>query len=146
MSIPPLLPWWHIKDPHNSAKSAGGRLHLNTHSSLTQRRRSGLTTPLSRHSLGTYPKTSSHANLSWNIRSQSFQLAEPLWTDPDIKSGISVCELILTKKKKKTQAGNKWSNILPKSSQTRKKPPPPPPQSKNSLFLSHTHTNTKRVN
>ena len=25
------------------------------------------------------------------------------------------------------QAGNEWSNILPKSSQVRKKPPPPPP-------------------
>ena len=40
-------------------------------------------------------------NMSGNIWPQSFQLAEPLWTDPDIKGGISVRELISTSKKKK---------------------------------------------
>ena len=40
-------------------------------------------------------------NLSTNIQSQSSQLAEPLWTDPGIKCGISMRELISTKKKKK---------------------------------------------
>ena len=62
-------------------------------------------------------------NSSGNIRSELSQLAEPLWTDPDLKSGISERELISTskKKKKKAQAGNDLSNILPKSSQTRKK-------------------------
>ena len=39
--------------------------------------------------------------MSGNIRLQSSQLAEPLWTDPGIKSGISVRELISTLKKKK---------------------------------------------
>ena len=34
-------------------------------------------------------------NSSGNTRSQSSQLAEPLWTDPGLKSGISVRELIL---------------------------------------------------
>ena len=65
--------------------------------------------------------------LSENIRQQSSQLSEPLWTDPGAKSGISVCKLISTFKKKqpkKVQAGNELSNILPKSSQVRKKPPP----------------------
>ena len=46
-------------------------------------------------------------------RSQSSQLAEPLWTDPGLKSGISVRQL----------AGNELSNILPKSSHVKKKPP-----------------------
>ena len=46
-------------------------------------------------------------NLSGNNRPQSSQLAEPLWTDPGIKSGIDVRELIFTKKKEKAQAGNK---------------------------------------
>ena len=32
---PPLLPQWHVKDPGHSAKSAGGRLHPNTHTPLT---------------------------------------------------------------------------------------------------------------
>ena len=26
-----VLPQWHVKDPGHSAKSAGGRLHLNSH-------------------------------------------------------------------------------------------------------------------
>ena len=41
-----------VKDPGHSAKSAGGRLHLNTHALLTQRSQSGLTL-LSGHGLGT---------------------------------------------------------------------------------------------
>ena len=85
---------------------------------------------LSRHSVGTYSETSSHATCQ-RIRPQSSQLADPLWTDPGTKSGISVCELIYTSKQKTKQKGggararNEWSNILPKSSQARKKPPPP---------------------
>ena len=58
---PRVLPQWHVKDPGHSAKSAGGRLHLNMHTPLTQLSRSGLTMPLSRHSVGTYQETSSHA-------------------------------------------------------------------------------------
>ena len=71
--------------------------------------------PLSRHSVGTYQKNKQKnertRNLSGNIRSQSSQLAESLWTDPGIKSGISVRELISTlkkkKKKEKKNAGGK---------------------------------------
>ena len=57
----PVLPQWHVKDPGHFAKSAAGGLHLYTHTPLTERSRSGLTMPLSRHSLGTYQETSSHA-------------------------------------------------------------------------------------
>ena len=32
----PVLLQWHVKDPDHSAKSAGGRLHLNTHTILTK--------------------------------------------------------------------------------------------------------------
>ena len=39
-------------------------------------------------------------NSSGNTHSQSSELAEPLWTDPGLKSGISVRELISIKKKK----------------------------------------------
>ena len=59
--------------------------------------------PLSRQCVETYPETSSHANLSGNILTQSSQLAEPLWTDPGLKSGISVRELVFTSKKKKEE-------------------------------------------
>ena len=57
----PMLLQWHVKDPGHSVKSAGGRLHLNTHTPLTQWSQSGLNMPLSRHSVGTYLKMSSHA-------------------------------------------------------------------------------------
>ena len=55
VSVPHLvLPQWHVKDPGYSAKCTSGRFHLNTHTPLTHRSRSGLTMPLSRHSVGTY--------------------------------------------------------------------------------------------
>ena len=96
---PPVLLQWHVKDLGHSAKSAGGMLHLNTHTPLTQRSRSGLTMPLSRHSVRTYHETSSHATRQGTLRSQSSQLAEPLWTDSGLTSGIRVRELISTLKK-----------------------------------------------
>ena len=75
---------------------------------MTQRSRSGLAKPLSGHSVGTYPETSSHARkLSGNIRPQSSQLAVPLWTDPGLKSWIRVCELISTSKKKGGGSGGR---------------------------------------
>ena len=38
VSVPtPVLPQWHVKDPGHSAKTAGGSLHLNMHTPLTQR-------------------------------------------------------------------------------------------------------------
>ena len=57
----PVLQQWHVKDPGPSAKYADGRLHLDTHTPLTQRSWSGLTIPLSRHSMGTYQEMSIHA-------------------------------------------------------------------------------------
>ena len=55
-----LLPKWHVKDSGHFGKSAGGRLHLK-HSYNFDPKRSGLTQPLSRHCVGTYPETNSHA-------------------------------------------------------------------------------------
>ena len=57
----PVLLQWHIKDPGHSGQSAGGRLHLNLHTPLTQWSRSELTMPLCRHSVETYQELSSHA-------------------------------------------------------------------------------------
>ena len=57
---------------------------------------------------------------------RSFQLAEPLLTDPGLKSGICVRKLISTegkKKRKKAQAGNELLNTFPKSLHARKKLP-----------------------
>ena len=60
-SIPVLLQW-HVKDPGHSAKSAGSRLHLNTHTSWTQRSRSVLTMLSMYRLLEAITETSPHAN------------------------------------------------------------------------------------
>ena len=58
--------------------------------------------PLSRHGVGTYLETNSHTcHMSDNIRPKSSQLAEPPWTDPGIKSGISMHDLISASQNKK---------------------------------------------
>ena len=46
-----------------------------------------------------------------------------MWTDPGLKSGISVRELISIQRRRKKSAGREWSNILPKPSQARERPP-----------------------
>ena len=79
-----------------------------------------MTILLSRHSVGTYPETSSHTTCQGTFWLQSSQLTEPLWTDPGTKSGISVCKLISTLKKKKA-GGNEWSYILLKFLQSEEK-------------------------
>ena len=48
-----------------------------------------------------------------NTRSHSFQLAEPLWTDPGLKSWISLRELISTLKRK-CAGGESIVKIIPK--------------------------------
>ena len=74
-----------MKDPGHSAKSADGRLHLNTHTPLTQRSRSGLTMQPSRHSVGTYPETSSLATRQGTLGHSRL-------------SSLSHCGLILAKR------------------------------------------------
>ena len=69
----PVLPQRHVKDPGHSAKSAGGRLHLYMHTSLTQ---------WSRHSVGTYRETSSHVTRQGTL-------------DHSHLSSLSHCGLIL---------------------------------------------------
>ena len=84
------------------------QLHLNTHTPLTLRGWSGLTTPLCMHSTRSHPKTSSHAHRQGTYgHSRLSSLSH--WTDSGIKSGISVRELISIKKKK-----IEHSNILKK--------------------------------
>ena len=85
--------------PRSFCQKCRWQVHLNTHRPLTQRSRSGLTMPLFRHSKGTYQETTSHATRQGNTRPQSSQFAEPLWTDPGLRSGISMRDLISTSKK-----------------------------------------------
>ena len=71
------------KDPGHTAKSAGGRLHLNMHTPLTQRSQGGLTMLLCMHSVGTYQETSSHATRQGTLGHSRLSL-------------LSYCGLILT--------------------------------------------------
>ena len=60
--------------------------------------------------------------MSGNTRPQSSLLAELLWTDPDLKSGICVRKLISTLKK---------TQVQPSPQTSEKKPPPVKPQNRN---------------
>ena len=53
---------------------------------------------LSRQNVGTYTGEQFHTSLSGNTQPQSSQLVEPLRTDPGIKGGINVHELISNEK------------------------------------------------
>ena len=75
----PVLPQWHVKDPGHSVKSAGGRLHSNTHTPLTKRSRSGLTMPLSRQNVGIYQERA-HTQL---VREHSVTVVSARWTAVD---------------------------------------------------------------
>ena len=67
----PMLLQWHVKEPGHSAKSAGGKLHLNTHTPLTQGSLSGLTMPLCRSAWS--------GCRIWHAR--SYNIATTAWDD-----------------------------------------------------------------
>ena len=97
----PVLRQWHVKDPGHSAKSAAGRFYLNTYTlDPSKPEWDDYATVQAEWDLSGNELT---RNLSGNTRSQSSQLAEPLWTDPGLKSRIIVDELISTKKTKNKQ-------------------------------------------
>ena len=76
--------------------------------------------PLSGHTVRTYQGNELTRNSSGNTRSQSSQLAEPLWIDPGLKSETGVRELISIEKKQKTaQSGIDFSKIFPLNPQMR---------------------------
>ena len=94
------------EDPAHSAKSAGGKLELNTHTPLIPRKSYSGLNMMSRHSEGTCQGNELTLH-SGNTRSQSSQLAGPLWTEPGLKNGTGLHELISTIKEKEKSAGGK---------------------------------------
>ena len=60
---------------------------------------------LPRHSVQTYQGKELTCNSSGNARLQSSQLAEPLWSDSGLNSGIGECELVSTFIRKKMGGG-----------------------------------------
>ena len=75
------------------------------------------------HTVGNLSGNELTSNLSGNIRPQSSQLAEPLWTDSSISSGISVREQISASKwkKKKSSGRERMVEHSPKSPRKRGK-------------------------
>ena len=111
-----------LKDPGHSAKSTGDRLHLKHTYILDPLKLEWADYAAAQAECGNLSGDKLTRNSPGNTQSQSSQLAEPLWSDPGLNSGISLCELISTLKKK-AQAGNELLNILTKSSHARKNPP-----------------------
>ena len=97
----PVLLQWHVKDPSHSANSAGGRLHLNMQYTLDPSKSEWADYVGVQAQCGNLAGNKLTCNSSANTQLQSSQLAEPLWTDPSLKSGLSVRKLISTLKKKK---------------------------------------------
>ena len=103
----PVLPQWHVEDPGHSAKSAEWQV-TPKHAYTVDPTKSEWTDYAAVQAYwGNLWGNELTRNLSGNIRPQSFQLAEPLWTDPSMKSGISVRELISTSKKKEEKKKKK---------------------------------------
>ena len=121
----PMLPQWHVTDPGHYDKSAGGRLHLNMHTPLTQRSQSWLTMLLFRHSVGTHQEMSSHATCQTTLGHS--RLSSPNHCGLILAYRVELVCPTKSPLKKKSAGGNELSNILPKSSHARIKPPPPPP-------------------
>ena len=88
------------KISRSSAKSAGGRLHLKHAYTLDPTMSEWADYAAVQAQCWILSGNALTRNLSGKVRPQSSQLAEPLWTDSGIKSGIGVRELISTVKKK----------------------------------------------
>ena len=99
VSVPSnVLPQWHLKDPGHSAKSVGGRLHLNTHTPLTHRSQSGVTRP-SRQSVGTYQGSELTHNSSGKRQSTVFPARESYFPTPTrsyLCFSLLFCDLAVT--------------------------------------------------
>ena len=97
----PLLWQWHVKDPNHSAKSAGGRLYMNTHvCTLNSPSQSRLTMLVCRHSVWTYQEMSSHATHQGTLSHSCLSLLSHWGPDPSVKSGISMKNHFFWKKRR----------------------------------------------
>ena len=95
-----MLPQWHVKDPGHSVKSAGGRF-THKHAYILDPTKSEWADYAAVQAYcGNLSGNELTHNSSGNIRPQSSQLAETLWTNPGLRSEISVHDIISTLKKK----------------------------------------------
>ena len=90
----PVLPQWHVKDPGHSAKKC--RWQVTPKHAYTLDPTKSEWADYAAVLFGNLSGNEIICNLSGKTRPQSSQLAEPLWTDPGLESGISLRELIST--------------------------------------------------
>ena len=93
------------KRPRSFCEKRRWQIHLNTHTPLTQTQSEWADYAGIQAQCGNLSGNEVTGNSSGNTQPQSSQLAEPLWTDPRLKSGISVLELISTSKEEKKKKG-----------------------------------------
>ena len=96
-----VLLQWHAKDPGHSAKKCRWQVTPKYTYTLDPMQPEWADYAAVQALPGNLSGNELTRNSSGNTRLQPSQLAEPLWTDPGLKSGISVRKLISTKKKKK---------------------------------------------
>ena len=101
----PVLLQWHAKDPGHSAKKCRWQVTPKYTYTLDPMQPEWADYAAVQALPGNLSGNELTRNSSGNTRLQPSQLAEPLWTDPGLKSGISVRKLISTKKKKKCRWG-----------------------------------------
>ena len=88
VSTTPMSPQRHIKRPQSICQKRKWQVMAkHALNPLTERCRSGLTMPLPRHS-DLSEKKQAHTLFDGEHSSQSFQLAQPLWTDAGLKIGL----------------------------------------------------------
>ena len=102
----PVLPKWHVKDLGHSAKKCRWQVIPKHAYTLDPTNSEWADYTAVQAQCGNLSGNELTRNSSGNIRPQSSQLAEPLWIDPGLLSGISVRELISTLKKKCRQRMN----------------------------------------
>ena len=118
----PMLPQWHVKDPGHSANNAGGRLHLNMHTPLTQRSWSGLTM----HCPGIVWELVGKLVHTQLIKEHPVMVVSAHWADEDWSCPEECAQANLHfTTTTKVQAGNELWNTLPKSSHQKKMPHTP---------------------
>ena len=100
-----MLPQLHVKDPGHFAKKCRWQITPKHAYPLDSTKSEWADYAAVQAKCGNLSENELTGNSSGNIRPHSSQLAEPLWTDLGVKSGISVCKLISTLKKKKSAGG-----------------------------------------
>ena len=115
----PVLPQWHVKRPRSFCQKCRWQSTPKHACTLDPTKSEWADYTAVQAQCGNLSLHELTRNSSGNTQSQSPQLAEPLWTDPGLRSGISVHDLISTLKKMRSRGRN--CRTFSKTSRTRGK-------------------------